>query len=304
MEHDVVEMHRRAVHAFGERVNGVAETAWRQPTPCREWDVRALVDHLVVENLWIPPLLAGKRIDEVTGIPDGDVLGDDPLRAWDASAAEALAAAAQTPLDATTHLSFGDVPVAEYLWQLTVDALVHAWDLARATGQDETFDAGLVAACAEWFGGVEDDYRSAGVIGPAVESDSDDPLVRLVGRLGRDASAQDPLGAVARFIEAFNRQDLDALAGLMADDVAFVDTTPPNGTAHHGREAVLDAFASFFDESPSASFETLGGFVADRHVVIRWRYRWGEAPVDHIDGIDVFRVAGGKVTEKLSFVKG
>ena len=304
MGHDVVELHRRATDAFGERVRGVGKAAWHQPTPCTEWDVRALVNHVVVENLWIPPLVAGKRIEDVTDIPDGDALGDDPQGAWDRSLADAVAATARTPLDATTHLSFGDVPAAEYLWQLTVDALVHAWDLARATGQDETFDADLVAACAEWFGGVEDAYRSAGVIGPAVVADGDDATARLVGRLGRDASAQDPLGAVVRFNDAFNRHDLDALAGLMTDDVVFIDTAPPNGTAHDGREAVLDAFASFFDESPSASFETLGGFVADRHVVIRWRYRWGNAPTDHIDGVDVFAVAGGKVAEKHAFVKG
>ena len=304
MGSDVVDLHRRAVDAFGERVKGVTGTDWHQPTPCSDWDVRDLVNHVVVENLWIPPLVAGKRIDEVTDIPDGDVLGDEPRLAWDQSAAEALAAAVRTPLDATTHLSFGDVPAAEYLWQLTVDALVHAWDLARATGQDETFDADLVAACAAWFGGVEDDYRAAGVIGPAVDSDSDDPVVRFVGRLGRDASEQDPIGAVVRFNEAFNRHDLDALARMMTDDVTFVDTAPPNGTAHHGRQAVLDAFASFFGGSPSASFETLGGFVADRHVVIRWRYRWGDESADHIDGIDVFTVAAGKIAEKLSFVKG
>lgn len=304
MGRDLVDLHRRAVDAFGERVHGVTADAWRQPTPCREWDVRALVNHVVGENLWIPPLLAGKRIDEVTDIPDGDVLGDDPQRAWDDSTVDAVAAAKRTSLDAVTHLSFGDVPAVEYLWQLTVDALVHAWDLAHATGQDETFDADLVAACAEWFGDVEDAYRSAGAIGPAVASDHDDPLVRFLGRLGRDASAADPLGAVVRFNGAFNRHDLGALSELMTDDVTFVDTAPPNGTAHHGREAVIAAFASFFDGSPSATFETLGGFVADRHVVIRWRYRWGDAPADHVDGVDVFTVAGGKVAEKLAFVKG
>jgi uncharacterized protein (TIGR03086 family) len=302
--HDVVELHRRAVSAFGERVEGVSDAAWRQPTPCNEWDVRALVDHLVVENLWVPPLVAGKRIDEVTDIPDGEVLGDDPQRAWDRSAAAALGAAEGASPDATTHLSFGDVPTAEYLWQLTIDALVHAWDLARATGQNETFDADLVAACADWFDGVEDAYRAAGVIGPAVDPDSDDALARLLGRLGRDASAQDPLGTIVRFNAAFDCQDLEALGGLMADDVTFVDTAPPNGTAHHGRAAVLEAFAAFFVGSPSARFEPLGGFVADGHVVVRWRYRWGDAAADHIDGIDVFTVTGGKVAEKLSFVKG
>jgi len=82
MGRDLVELHRQALDAFGERVRGVSDVAWRQPTPCSEWDVRALVNHVVVENLWIPPLLAGKRIEDVTDIAEGDVLGDEPRRAW------------------------------------------------------------------------------------------------------------------------------------------------------------------------------------------------------------------------------
>ncbi len=51
------------------------------PTPCPEWDVQALVDHLVTEQLWTPQLLGGKTTEEV-----GDQLGADPAGAWDAAA--------------------------------------------------------------------------------------------------------------------------------------------------------------------------------------------------------------------------
>jgi uncharacterized protein (TIGR03086 family) len=98
----------------------------------------------------------------------------------------ALEAIGATPLDSTVHLSFGDFPAEEYLWQLTADALVHAWDLARATGQDETLPAEVVDGCARWFDGVEEAYRAAGAIGPAVVVDGADPASALLGRFGRN----------------------------------------------------------------------------------------------------------------------
>ena len=107
-------------------------------------------------------------------------------RRWHESVGPALEAIGATPLDSTVHLSFGDFPAEEYLWQLTADALVHSWDLARATGQDETLPAEVVDGCAQWFDGVEDAYRAAGAIGPAVVVDGADPAGALLGRFGRN----------------------------------------------------------------------------------------------------------------------
>jgi uncharacterized protein (TIGR03086 family) len=190
---DVVALYRCAMEEFARRVHGVPDDAWSDPTPNDEWDVRALVNHLVGENLWAPPLLAGSTVDEVGDSFDGDLLGDEPVEAWDLSADEALAAAEGADLQATVHLSFGDVPAAEYLWQLTADAAVHAWDLARATGQSEQLDATVVAGVAEWFAGVEDMYRTAGAIGPAVEI-TGGPQDVLLGRFGRDPAPRPAAG--------------------------------------------------------------------------------------------------------------
>jgi uncharacterized protein (TIGR03086 family) len=88
-------------------------------------------------------------------------------------------------LDATVHLSFGDVPAQEYLMQLFADHLIHSWDLARATGQSEHLDPELVAVCATWFVGREDLYRQSGAIGPAVKVEGGDAQSELLGRFGR-----------------------------------------------------------------------------------------------------------------------
>ncbi len=99
----------------------------------------------------------------------GDQLGDDPLAAFERAHAAALTAVDEAP-DRDVHLSFGDTPRAEYTLQLAADHLVHAWDLARAVGEDDTLDAGAVEAVREWFGSMEDAYRGAGVIGTGCRS--------------------------------------------------------------------------------------------------------------------------------------
>jgi uncharacterized protein (TIGR03086 family) len=187
---DVVELHRRAIEAFGERVNAVAADQWDQPTPCAEWNVRQLVNHVVGENRWAVPLFAGRTVADVGDTLDGDLLGDDPQRAWATSANVALEAVARPgAMEEIVHLSFGDFPGHDYASQLFADALIHGWDLARATAGDERLDPELVKACAAWFSGWEEGYRSAGAVGPRppVSEDADEQA-RLLGAFGRSAS--------------------------------------------------------------------------------------------------------------------
>ena len=188
---DVTGTYRDALEGCSRRVAAVGPEDWHRPTPCADWDVRALVAHLVDENLWAPPLLAGRTIADVGDELAGDPLGDDPRAAWDTSAAAAAEAVARPgALEGTAHLSFGDVPGEEYVCQLTADLLVHAWDVARATGGDERLDPAVVDAVAAWFDGMEDLYRAAGAIGPAVPlPDGAGPQDRLLARFGRDPTA-------------------------------------------------------------------------------------------------------------------
>jgi uncharacterized protein (TIGR03086 family) len=184
---DLVSLFHSAAREFGERVDAVAPEDWHRATPCEEWDVRTLVNHVVVEDLWAPPLFDGRTIEEVGDRFDGDQLGDDPAAAWRAAIARATeAVAAPGALERTVHLSFGETPAEEYVMQLLVDHAVHADDLAVAIGAGRGLDPALVDAIATWFDDREDLYRQAGVIGPAVEpTDPADARSRLVARFGR-----------------------------------------------------------------------------------------------------------------------
>ncbi|GIH78763.1 TIGR03086 family metal-binding protein [Planobispora longispora] len=186
---DVREAYRRALDDFGVLVHRIGPGQWENPTPCVDWNVRALVNHVVGESLWAPELLAGRNVAEIGDVFDGDLLGDDPPKAFDAAAAAAVhAASSDQALTCVTHLSFGDVPGAEYITELFADALIHTWDLARAIGADDRLDPELVEACADWFAGAEEGYRQAGVIAEPQPLPADpDAQTRLLASWGRRA---------------------------------------------------------------------------------------------------------------------
>jgi uncharacterized protein (TIGR03086 family) len=188
---DIATLHEAAAQWFGGLVHQVGDDQWDLPTPCSEWNVRELVNHVTGEALWTAPLMAGSTIAEVGDRFDGDVLGATPAATWDAAAAEARAAiAAPGALDRMVHLSFGDTPAVEYISQLFADHLIHGWDLATAIGAPSRMDPELVAACATWFDTVEPLYRQSGAIGPApaVPQGADEQTV-LLARFGRGAEA-------------------------------------------------------------------------------------------------------------------
>lgn len=181
------DLYRRTVETWTTRVDAIPPGAWDAPTPCSEWDVRALVNHVAGEDAWTVPLMHGSTIAEVGDSLDGDLLGEQPVEAARRSADDALAVVAEKlPSGGTVHLSYGEEDSAEYVRQLAADHLVHAWDLAAATGGDRELDEDLVLEVATWFAEREDLYRAGGAIGPRVDL-SGDAQTELLAGCGRDA---------------------------------------------------------------------------------------------------------------------
>jgi uncharacterized protein (TIGR03086 family) len=184
---NLVALHRRAVQEFGARVRSVGDDQWHLPTPCSEWDVHDLVNHLVNEDRWTTPLLEGYTLEQVGDRFDGDLLGEDPLGSWDAASREAVATVAgEGMLEKTVHVSFGDISGQEYVSQLTTDHVIHAWDLARAIGDPEALPSELVDFVRRYLEPQVDTWRSAGVFGRAVDPPPDaDDQTRLLALAGR-----------------------------------------------------------------------------------------------------------------------
>ncbi|MGH7920062.1 MAG: TIGR03086 family metal-binding protein [Candidatus Dormibacteraceae bacterium] len=113
--------------AAGAMIDGVRDDQWSAPTPCEGWTVADLVQHLVQGNLGFVRALGGAV--ETASTPDRRA-------AFHASLAALLEAFGRPGvLEETVTVPFGSVPGAAALHLRVTELLVHAWDLARATGQ-------------------------------------------------------------------------------------------------------------------------------------------------------------------------
>ncbi len=183
---DLETLYRRTIESWTDRILTVGPEQWGAVTPCLEWDVRALVNHVVGEDLWTEPLVRGATIQEVGDRFDGDLLGSNPREtALDSAERASRAVAEALPRSEKVHLSYGDEDLEEYVYQLAADHLIHGWDLAVATDGDAVLDHDLVAAVGAWFAEREDVYRSAGAIGARAAA-ADDAQSQLLAAFGRD----------------------------------------------------------------------------------------------------------------------
>ncbi|RKE22875.1 TIGR03086 family metal-binding protein [Streptomyces sp. TLI_171] len=181
-------LHARALDHFGDLVRAVPDDAWQAPTPCTDWTVRQLVGHLTSEQLWVPPLLGGATVAEIGDRFDGDVLGEDPVAAWTAAAAAARDAFAEPgALERTVQLSYGARRAAGYAREMTVDAIVHAWDLAQGIGADARIDPAAAEFGLAEIGPQASALATSGLFADAVPVPADaEPGDRLLGLVGRD----------------------------------------------------------------------------------------------------------------------
>jgi ketosteroid isomerase-like protein len=261
----------------------------------------------VGEDLWTAPLMHGSTIEEVGSRFDGDLLGDDPIRSALAAAMEATRAVADTlPSHGTVHLSYGDERMDEYVHQLAADHLIHGWDLAVATGNDPRLDPALVHEVSAWFADREELYRQAGAVG-ARTGTATDPQAELLAAFGRDPAWGANHACLTRFSTAFGGGDVETVMALMTDDCAFEATGPaPDGTRHEGADAVRAVWVDLFGQTRDAAFTEEESFVCGDRGVLRWRFDWtnDDGSPGHVRGVDVLQFRDGRVSEKLSYVKG
>ncbi|MGK2929614.1 MAG: TIGR03086 family metal-binding protein [Acidimicrobiales bacterium] len=182
-----VELFVESIGRFADRVDDIADDDWGNQTPCAEWGVRVLVNHVCNEQLWAPHLVAGETLDQVGDRYDGDVLGDDPKAAFRRAVEGSIAAFAGADLDGIVHLSFGDVPCRVYLEQMLTDAEVHGWDLAEGLGEPTELEPETASFLLPTMEAQADLIRSSGMFGDSVPVDDDaDDATKLLALLGRD----------------------------------------------------------------------------------------------------------------------
>ena len=179
---DISERYRRNADHFAGLVRGVPDDRWSGASPCEDWTARELVGH-VVETQGLFLGLVGAALDDVPSVDD------DPAAAWDAARGVVQArlddpALAGAEFDGVLGRMSFEQAVDTFL---STDLVVHSWDLARATEQDDGIDPAEAERVLEGARQLPPErFRSPYVAGPEVQVPaSADAVTRLVAFYGR-----------------------------------------------------------------------------------------------------------------------
>lgn len=188
---DPKDLFAKTVQSAGLCVQRITADDMDNPTPCSEWNLRELLNHLVYELLWVPELLMGKTVAEVGDKHDGDVLHSDPMSAWQHAADGALVAVKRADPEAIVHLSYGDKPAKDYIVEIANDVLIHGWDVGRSLHCSVVFDEAVAKTLYDVYLPRRAELAATGSFGTSVEVGPDAPVqVKLLGLMGRHADIE------------------------------------------------------------------------------------------------------------------
>lgn len=184
---DLFDQLGRSISEFGTRLKLVHTEHWHLPTPCEEWDVRELVNHVVGGAVRYTMLLHGATAEEVVATRVLDHLAGDPVEAFERRAQEVTCAFREPgALSRTVHHPAGDRTGKELLELRITEFAVHAWDLARAIGADEQIDPSLVDEMCRRLSIAGTRMERGGYFDPPTSApNSASPLIRLLHLTGR-----------------------------------------------------------------------------------------------------------------------
>jgi uncharacterized protein (TIGR03086 family) len=176
---------QRAIQQLAGTIDRARPEQANQPTPCADFDVRALINHILYDIRLFEAMLGGPD----PGPPGQELLGNQEWSAAYRAAADGLLSAwRQRGTDGTITNRLGEFPATWAVGQHMSNLTVHAWDVARATGQSTDLDADLGQKSLEWGrANLEPEFRRPGTFGPEVPVADTAPIYdRLVGWFGRD----------------------------------------------------------------------------------------------------------------------
>jgi uncharacterized protein (TIGR03086 family) len=180
---------QRACASTDRIIEAVTPDHYDLATPCAEWSTRALLNHVLGTLALGAGLLADAEptVNMVPGgLPDEDLVGSDPVKAYRVGVDELLAAAGRDALTRTHATPLGDMPGSVLGGFTTLDIAVHGWDLARATGQQANLDDDLAGEVLAFARQTITDTTRAPRIGPEVaagpRASATDRLVAFLGR--------------------------------------------------------------------------------------------------------------------------
>ena len=177
---DPVTLFERATAQAAGVMANVTLAQLADPTPCTEWCVQELIDHMVASTDYLRAALDGGEQAPRSGATPADYWAGVEACLAGLAAPGALERTCRSPLEF-------EWPLDQATAGTFMDNLVHTWDLATATGQDRRLEPELVEACiARFLPEMPERGRRAGLVGPAVPVGADaGPQDRLLGAMGR-----------------------------------------------------------------------------------------------------------------------
>jgi len=181
---DPIERIDRATAFASEKVSGVQPGDLGSPTPCAEFDVRALLNHMIGGLGMLTTAASGGEAE----MPQGDQFGDDPGAVYEERRRALLSAVSSDgALDRDWVMPFGTMSGALMAQIAFMEHVTHGWDVAKATGQNTAVPPVLVTECWEVVTPMDAMLRMPGVCGPPISvADDASPQDKLVAFLGRN----------------------------------------------------------------------------------------------------------------------
>jgi uncharacterized protein (TIGR03086 family) len=178
-----LELLERALDQAGTIITRIRPDQASLPTPCTEFDVRALVNHLVFDMQMFAYNIGGGKHGE----PNDDLIGSDWNDAYAAARVALEDAWREKGVEGTVKGRLGELPATWAVGQHLADVSVHSWDLATATHQSTRLDQEVARVSLDWArGALKPEYRGT-AFGPEVEVPENAPIYeRLVGFFGRN----------------------------------------------------------------------------------------------------------------------
>lgn len=179
----------QAVAQAGGCVPHIQPRDLENPTPCSEWNLRALLNHLLGELLWIPEILSGKTVEEVGDKFNGDLIGKNLQASWRSAVEAASQAVATVDLNKTVHLSYKDTSAEGYIYEVAGDILIHGWDVAQSIQCSMIMKPDLAVVVYEGILPHKDEFAASGLFGKPIKVADDASIqTKLLALVGRKAS--------------------------------------------------------------------------------------------------------------------
>ena len=175
-----VELYQAAVETTRGIIANVKPDQMESTTPCSEWNVGGLVEHMIGGAAYFGAALAGEE-------PQPPASDSSPADSYDSLTKKVIQGAARPgAMEKKYNTPFGEMTGGEFMFGAFMDTFVHGWDLAKATGQNTSLSSDFAGIIFQGMAPMMDGMRQGGAFGAEVSVPADAKIQdKMLGMMGR-----------------------------------------------------------------------------------------------------------------------